>query len=149
MKIGTNQEQEIGTVVGANVRLQGTLKDSSDVTVHGVVEGEVISQKVVRITETATIKGPVTAETVIVAGVIKGSIEAKNKLEILATGVVNGAIATGALIIHEGAVFNGKSLMQEPSQTSSVTKDDKSLSDRSDKELKSDKNKSESDFEIE
>lgn len=111
MKI--NQPDGIGTVVGANVRLQGILKDTNDISVFGVVEGEVISEKSVMVADTATVKGPVTADTITIAGNVKGSVEAKTKLEILASGKVNGSVSTAILIIHAGAHFNGKSAMLE------------------------------------
>jgi cytoskeletal protein CcmA (bactofilin family) len=113
-----------------------------------VVEGEVISDKVVHITETATIKGPVTAETVIVAGNVKGSIEAKNKLEILATGKVNGSISAQALIIQDGATFNGKSVMPDSEAKTMPAKND--LDHFTDKEKNnSDKSKPGTEFELE
>jgi len=44
-----NEEKEgvsgPGTVVGANVKLTGTISDVNDITVHGTVEGEVVSDK--------------------------------------------------------------------------------------------------------
>jgi cytoskeletal protein CcmA (bactofilin family) len=146
MKIGTSPENEIGTVVGANVRLQGTLRDTNDITVHGVVEGEVISDKTVTITATSAIKGPVSADTIIVAGSVKGSVEAKTKLEILSTGKVNGSITTAkSLIIHDGATFNGKSVMSE---TENSPAPQAATHIESDKET-SNKSKPDSQFELE
>jgi len=100
-----------GTVVGANVKLTGVLKDINDITVHGSVDGEVSSEKNVVIAETASIKGPVSAEVVTVAGKVNGSIDAWKKLEVLPTGKVHGSITTEELIIRSGALFNGKSKM--------------------------------------
>lgn len=100
-----------GTVVGANVKLTGVLKDFNEITVHGQVDGEVISEKNVLVAETASIKGPVSAKTVIVAGRVTGAINALEKLEILPTGKVSGSISTRDLIIRSGAFFNGKSTM--------------------------------------
>lgn len=102
-------ESDAGTVVGANVRLQGTLKDTNDIIVHGTVEGEVISNKSILVSESAMIKGPVIGELVTIGGTVKGSIEAKDRLEILASGKVSGSISTTTLIIQAGAQFNGKS----------------------------------------
>ncbi len=104
-----------GTVVGANVKLTGTLSDVNDITVHGTVEGEVISDKTVTIAETAAVKGPVTAQMVSVSGRINGSITAHQKLELLPTAQVNGGITTKELIIKSGATFNGKCTMTEDS----------------------------------
>lgn len=124
MKIGSNEEG-IGTVVGANVRLQGTLKDTNDISVYGTVEGEVISDKMVIIADTAMIKGPVTADIITVSGEVKGSIEAKTKLEILPSGKVNGSITCQTLIIQSGAKLNGKSTMAGIKSDENVQKEEK------------------------
>lgn len=100
-----------GTVVGANVRLVGTLRDVNDIAIHGVVEGEVISEKNITVGETAQIKGPVAGTTVTIAGTVRGSIEVANRLEILPTGKVYGNITARDLIIRSGALFVGKSTM--------------------------------------
>lgn len=102
-----------GTIVGANVKLTGILKDTNDITVHGKVEGEVTSDHNVTVTETADIKGPVTAQNVVVAGVINGAVSAVQKIEILPTGKIYGAITMKDLIIRSGAVFIGKSTMPD------------------------------------
>lgn len=111
-----------GTVVGTNVKLTGVLKDTNDITVHGKVEGEVISDKNVLVTETAEIKGPVTAQNIIVAGKIHGTVNAEQKLELLPTAKVNGAINTRELIVKAGATLNGKSTMREEDKANDATK---------------------------
>lgn len=102
-----------GTIIGANVKLVGTLIDANEVIVHGRVEGEVTSEKMVTITETAFIKGPVTADMIQVAGEVQGSIVASSKLELLPTGKVFGSITAKDLSIRSGAVFVGKSNMPD------------------------------------
>lgn len=100
-----------GTVVGANVKLTGTISDVNDIVIHGTVEGEVISDKTITITETASVKGPVTGHLVSVSGRVNGAITAHEKLELQPTADVSGSISTKELIIKSGAVFNGKSTM--------------------------------------
>ena len=102
-----------GTIVGANVKLVGTLSDANEIVVHGKIEGEVISEKSIIISETAFVKGPVTADMVQIAGEVHGSIVASGRLEILPTGKVFGAITTKDLNIRSGAIFVGKSNMPE------------------------------------
>ena len=102
-----------GTVVGANVKLVGTLQDANDIIIHGRIEGEVISNQAISITETAYIKGPINAELVTVAGKIRGSITATGKLEILPTGKVFGSVTTKDLAIRSGAIFIGKCTMPD------------------------------------
>lgn len=102
-----------GTVVGANVKLVGTLQDASDIVIHGRIEGEVISSQSINIAETAYIKGPVSAEIISIAGKIRGSITATGRLEILPTGKVFGSITSKDLSIKSGAIFVGKCTMPE------------------------------------
>ncbi len=106
-----------GTVVGANVRLNGVIKDVNDIAVHGHVEGEVISDKNVLIGETAVVKGPVTGQIVTLSGTVRGSVEAHIKLELLPTARLYGGIITKELVIRSGALFNGKSAMTAEEKT--------------------------------
>lgn len=100
-----------GTVVGANVKLTGTISDVNDIVIHGTVEGEIISDKTITITETASVKGPVTGQLVSVSGKVNGAITAHEKLELQPTADVTGSLSTKELIIKSGALFNGKSTM--------------------------------------
>jgi cytoskeletal protein CcmA (bactofilin family) len=111
--IGTDGVASPGTVVGANVKLTGTLKDVSDITVHGQVEGEIISDKMVTIAETAKVKGPVSATVVTIAGVVNGAVTASERLELLPSARLTGSITTTDLSIKSGALFNGKATMTE------------------------------------
>lgn len=149
-------DNDAGTIVGANVRLQGTLKDTNDIIVHGTVEGEVISNKSIIISESAMVKGPIVGEVITVGGGVKGSIEAKDKLEILPTGKVNGSISSATLIIQAGAQFNGKCVTTsgKESDGDKLEKEVKEIKDVKEKDTKESEPKSEeeesnSDFELE
>lgn len=117
-----------GTVIGANVKLVGALRDRHDIVVHGAIEGEVASEKNVSIGETAQVKGPLSGETITIAGTIHGSVEARERLEILATGKVYGDITVKDLVIRSGAIFVGKSNMAEREQTVNAKSADKPAS---------------------
>lgn len=106
-----------GTTVGVNVALSGTLKDQSDISVFGMVEGEVVSEKSVTIGQTAQVKGPIKGELVTVSGVVRGAINALEKLELLETGKIFGSISTKNLVIHSGGVFVGKCEMPTGEET--------------------------------
>lgn len=102
-----------GTVVGSNVKLQGVLKDTENIIIHGQLDGELSSEQSVLVAEQAVVKGPISGDTVTVAGVVKGSIDAKKKLEILPSGRVNGSVTTKEFVVQSGAIFNGKIVMPE------------------------------------
>lgn len=108
---GMDSPSSPGTVVGGNVKLTGTLKDVNDITVHGQVDGEIISDRVVTVAETARVKGPITATSVTIAGSVNGAITASERCELLPSARVTGSVATADLSIKSGAVFNGKATM--------------------------------------
>lgn len=118
-----------GTIIGSNVTLTGTLKDMSDIAIHGKVEGEVISERSIVVGETAEIKGPVTGQVITLAGIVRGSIDAGQKLEILPTGKVFGSISTRELIIRSGAIFVGKSTMPVDEEVT-ISNDDEETDER-------------------
>jgi cytoskeletal protein CcmA (bactofilin family) len=119
-----------GTIVGANVKLVGTLYDASEIVIHGKIEGEVNSDKNISVTETAYVKGPVNAETVQIAGEVHGSITATGHLEILPTGKIFGSITTKDLNIRSGAIFVGKCNMPEGEKQLNLDKTEKEISQK-------------------
>jgi cytoskeletal protein CcmA (bactofilin family) len=104
-------ENNVDTIIGVNVSIKGNLFNKGSIQVNGIVEGEVKSEENVIVGENAHIKGPVIAKKVEVSGEIKGTVEALEKLEINPTGRIIGDINVRSLIIKEGAVFVGKSIM--------------------------------------
>lgn len=138
---GINSETEgPGTTVGVNVALSGTLKDQNDISIFGLIDGEVISEKTVNIGKTAQVKGPVKGQMVIIAGVVRGSVDASERLELLDSGKVFGSISTKDLVVHSGATLIGKSTMptdsgeeaetdatEEPAPEESVEVDEKTV----------------------
>lgn len=111
-----------GTIVGANVKLQGTISDNNDIVIHGAVEGEVISEKNINITPSAVVKGPIRGMVITVAGTVEGDIDGTEKTEVLPTGKVIGSINTSELIIQSGAIFNGECKMTAESKMVRETK---------------------------
>lgn len=107
------KQDQIGTIVGSSVHLTGAIKDSSDITIFGSVEGEVASDTKVIIEESAYVKGPVTANEIVLSGFVNGTVTAKQKLELNASGTIKGNIETEDLLIHSGATFIGKCNMPD------------------------------------
>jgi cytoskeletal protein CcmA (bactofilin family) len=119
----TMTKEQVGTIVGSSVHLTGAIKDSSDITIFGSVDGEVSSEQKVIIEEPAYIKGPITASEVIVSGRVVGTINAKNRLELNPTGAIKGNIDTGELLIHSGATFIGECTMPDKATLSEKEED--------------------------
>lgn len=106
-------ENQIDTLVGASASIKGDIVSDGNVRVDGSFDGTIISKKQVVIGETASVIGNITANVVIIFGKVKGNVKSDGILEIMATGKLYGDIDTKSVSIKEGAVFQGKSIMEE------------------------------------
>lgn len=116
--------EQVDTVVGAHVELKGSLRNHGAIHIHGKVTGDITSDSVVLIGETAVVSGPITAKQVEVAGQVHGSITAEEQIELHPKSLVKGDLSTHRLSIRPGAVFIGKSNMIEPSGADHSASDD-------------------------
>ncbi len=105
--------ENVDTIIGANVKIKGSVKNPGSIQINGTVEGEIKSEQLVTIGETAVVSGPIQAKTVEISGLVKGVINASEKVDLNPKAQVTGDIITKILIIKQGAIFNGKSQMTE------------------------------------
>lgn len=101
------------TIVGTSVKLKGNLKSDGDITVDGIVTGEIKTKGSVIVGKNANIVASMKAKNISISGTVQGNIEATDKLEITETGKVLGDVTSNVLSISPGAVFTGKSQMAE------------------------------------
>jgi cytoskeletal protein CcmA (bactofilin family) len=104
----------VSTVLGKETSFEGVLEFKRPLQINGAFEGEIITEGVLLIGETATVKANIKAGTVVVGGVVYGNIEARTRLEMLETGRVHGNIKTAKLQIADGVVFDGNCEMIAP-----------------------------------
>lgn len=119
--------EEIETIVGPSVSLKGNLKSDGNIKLKGKVSGDIKTKSDVFIDEGAEIKASVTAKNVKVAGTVTGDINASGEVQILESGRVFGNVASGALIVNMGAMFNGKSSMEQEINNSKEGKEEKEI----------------------
>lgn len=86
----------------------GVFKSSRDVRVEGECEGEIQCGGTVTIAEHARVSGTVNAENVAVSGVLEGQVACSGRFEILSTGQVAARVQAGAVVVREGAFYEGE-----------------------------------------
>ena len=102
---------KIDNIIGPNTSFDGHLKAEGNVRVDGYLEGSLETKGNVIIGEAAKVTADITASNVQVWGAVKGNICASGRLEILPSGRVWGEIKVSSLLIDEGGLFRGKSVM--------------------------------------
>jgi cytoskeletal protein CcmA (bactofilin family) len=104
-------EGKIENVLGPSASFQGHLKSDGNVRIDGYFDGSIETKGNVIVGEAGKVVAEITADNVQVWGAVKGTIDATGRLEILPTGRVWGEIKVTSLLIDEGGLFRGKSVM--------------------------------------
>jgi cytoskeletal protein CcmA (bactofilin family) len=92
---------------------KGELEFEDTMRIDGRFNGKIISKNELIVGESATIEGDVHVGRIAISGTVIGKITATQRVEIHRQGKVYSDIDTPALIIEDGAIFQGNCVMGE------------------------------------
>ncbi len=104
-------QDEVETVVGPSVNVEGDFASEGNIVVKGTVSGSVFTSKHLTVERGAKIIANVRAGSATVSGEVKGNMKIKGSLDLTATAKVNGDIDAQNLKIESGAMLYGKVTM--------------------------------------
>ena len=110
MREGTSSEV---TVLGNGARLEGTVVSAGSLRIDGQVKGKISADGDVVLSPGCQVEADITAQNVTIGGPFKGNITAKGRTELAKGGRVDGDITCKSLVVAEGAVFCGQSIMDQ------------------------------------
>lgn len=96
------------TVVGQGTRVRGRISGEGDLRVEGAVEGDVLLQGALLVTESGSIEADVQASALVVEGTIAGDVTVTEAIAIRASGRMSGTIRAAGLAIEEGASVSSR-----------------------------------------
>lgn len=99
---------QMRTVLGAGCSLEGKLVCVGPTKIDGNFSGELQTDDVLIIAESATVIADLVVQEIFVGGNVKGNITAVIRVSLAPTAQVEGDIATPSLAIEEGAQVKGK-----------------------------------------
>ena len=98
---------DLGAYLGPGTKINGKLQFDGQATIDGEVEGEIIAQAHVTVGQQATVKGKISAASILVQGKVMADVQADKKLEVQPPGSVIGDVTTQSLVIGDGAILEG------------------------------------------
>lgn len=107
------QPDEIETVVGPSVVVEGDFSSEGNILVKGTVSGNVQTGRLLTVEEGAKILANVKASDALVAGEVKGNMRVEEKLQLTQSARVLGDIYCRVLEIESGAIVHGKVTMTD------------------------------------
>ena len=96
------------SVITSEVEIKGSIKSTGSVRMDGKLDGDLASQGDAILGKTATMKGNISGNNVVIEGTINGSIAAKDKIEMKAAARITGDIKSKRLAVEDGVTFIGK-----------------------------------------
>ena len=99
------------TVVGVGARLDGNVVSAGSLRIDGQVKGQINADGDVTLSPQSQVEADIRAQNVSVAGRFKGNIAVKGKAHLARGGRVDGNITSKTLVVEEGGVFHGQSVM--------------------------------------
>ena len=99
------------SVLSSDITITGNIRSSGDIQIEGTIEGDMRAHTLI-VGETATVKGEVVAEEVVVNGRVVGRLRGL-KVRLSTSARVEGDIVHKTIAIESGAHFEGSVQRQE------------------------------------
>ncbi|MDR2338326.1 MAG: polymer-forming cytoskeletal protein [Deltaproteobacteria bacterium] len=103
----TAEQDIIKTAIGYGTIIEGKFKFDSPVRIDGELSGEIVSDSILIVGETAVLKAQIKVGSLIVYGKIIGDIFVDELVNIKSDGLVEGNITTKRIAIDDGGYFKG------------------------------------------
>lgn len=114
--------EEVDTVVGQSVNVEGDFASEGNIIVKGTVSGSVHTSKNLLVEAGAKIMANIRAGSAQIAGEVRGNIKIKDSLELGTTAKVMGDIEAQVLVLEAGALLHGKVTMPGIAQEARATR---------------------------
>jgi cytoskeletal protein CcmA (bactofilin family) len=112
-------KDHLRSIIPAGITLRGKIEGADELTVAGVVDGEVHLRGTLHLLEQGRVRGRVAVWQALIAGRAEGTVMASDRAEIMSTAVVEGEIRARRLTIVEGALVNGRMISGPPTARAS------------------------------
>ncbi len=106
------KDNQLESFIDFNTSLNGNIHTKGTLRVDGNFEGNIVTDWLI-LGDKAMVKGEMTVKGITIGGAIEGNIHASEIVEIKPKGRVTGNIKTPKIIISEGGVFQGHSIMEK------------------------------------
>jgi cytoskeletal protein CcmA (bactofilin family) len=112
---------ELNGFLDRGATFRGELEFEDTMRIDGKFNGKIHSKNELIVGESAHIEGDIHVGRIAISGTVVGKIVADTRVEIHRNGKVYSDVETPALIIEEGAIFQGNCVMGDKKVAGNVT----------------------------
>ena len=96
------------TTIGPSLTINGEVTSKEDVTIQGNVNGKIsVEGGSLIVGQTATVEAEAQVSRVTIHGAFAGDMAATERVELTNSANVSGTVVAPAVVLQDGAVFNG------------------------------------------
>lgn len=123
----SKSSNNISSILGPEVEINGDVNVSGDLIIYGVVNGDILSKGEVVSAKGSVVNGNICANNASLSGTVKGNLEIESKVILGKSSHVTGNLKAAIITIEEGAKFDGMcnminaSALSKSSQNTSAT----------------------------
>lgn len=99
---------EIETIIGPSVQVEGNFVANGDIIIEGIVSGNIKTEKNLSVGSSAKIFANISAANALIAGEVQGNVKVKDSLELTESAKIFGDIKSGTISVASGAGIHGK-----------------------------------------
>jgi cytoskeletal protein CcmA (bactofilin family) len=111
------------TTIGPSLVITGDIASQEDVTIHGHVNGHIrMREGSLVVAPKAHVEGDVHGARITIHGTLAGNVTSTERIELTATADVRGTLTAPAIVVQEGALFNGRVDMHRSGTIAQVAK---------------------------
>ena len=119
----------ISSILGPEVEINGDVNVSGDLIIYGIVNGDILSKGEVVSAKGSTVNGNICAKNASLSGAVKGDLEIESKVILGKFSHVTGNLKAAIITIEEGAKFDGMCSMNDDNKiTQSITSNSETTS---------------------
>jgi len=113
---------KVQTLIGEGTEIKGTIHSTGVVRIDGYLEGSIRHEGDLIVGPKGKIAATVQSKGLAVSGEVRGDVTVEGKLELLSGARLYGDIRCGHLVVHDGAMFHGRSLMAKDDESTAEPK---------------------------
>ena len=102
-----NIKNNMSSILGPEVEINGDVKVAGDLLIYGRVNGNIISEGSVNSAKGSLVKGDIKAKNASISGKVEGNLIIKEKVVLGKNSYLTGNLKAAIITIDEGARFDG------------------------------------------
>jgi cytoskeletal protein CcmA (bactofilin family) len=118
-------EDEIDTVIEADIRFSGTMESSKSLLIKGKIHGRILCRDDLYFSGESDVDADIQASVVTIRGRLKGSVAASERIQVMAGSQVSASLEAPDIFIEQPECFTGTAtLTSQPEEETPIIPDD-------------------------